>query len=65
MKSELTKLKQEHSRWRKRTSQQVAELDEANLTQEQSEKHMADVARNKSDQLKMLGDALTCKLEGE
>ena len=64
LKSQLTKLEQEHLKWRKRSAQQVAELNEDNLSQEQAQKHMTDVTRNKSDQIKILSDALVYKLEG-
>ncbi|XP_053377355.1 trichohyalin-like isoform X2 [Mercenaria mercenaria] len=65
LKSQLTKLEQEHLKWRKRSVQQVSELNEENLTAEQSQKHMSDVAKNRSDQLKILTDALVYRLEVE
>lgn len=64
MKSQLTQLEQEHTRWRKRSTQQVSELNEATLTPEQSQKHLTDVAKNRSDQRKIFTDALVYRLEG-
>jgi hypothetical protein len=34
------------------------------MTQEQAQNHMSDVAKNRSDQLKILSDALVYRLEG-
>ncbi|XP_052249024.1 uncharacterized protein LOC127856876 isoform X2 [Dreissena polymorpha] len=65
VKLELAKLEQEHQKWRKHSAQQLAELDERNMTAQQSEQHMADVASNKSDQLKILSDATGHRLEVE
>ncbi|KAL4226590.1 hypothetical protein ACF0H5_014574 [Mactra antiquata] len=65
LKSELTKLEQEHSKWKKNTTQAASELDESKLTPEQNQKHMSVVDENKSEQMKLLADALTYKLEVE
>ncbi|XP_060592636.1 LOW QUALITY PROTEIN: trichohyalin-like, partial [Ruditapes philippinarum] len=65
LKSQLTKLEQEHQKWRKRSTQQVADLNEDSMTQEQAQNHMSDVAKNRSDQLKILSDALVYRLEVE
>ena len=40
-------------------------LDEENLTPEQGRQHMAEVAQRRSDQLKLLTDAMVYRLEGK
>lgn len=42
----------------------MSELNEATLTPEQSQKHLTDVAKNRSDQRKIFTDALVYRLEG-
>ncbi|WAR25161.1 hypothetical protein MAR_010865 [Mya arenaria] len=65
LKLSLTQLEQDHQKWRRHSTQQVAELNESTMTQEQSENHLANIAANKSDQLKLLSDAVHCRMEVE
>ena len=65
LKSELTKLEHDQLRWRKKSKHAAMLLDEENLTPEQGRQHMAEVAQRRSDQLKLLTDAMVYRLEGK
>lgn len=57
-------MEQEQQKWRKHSAQQLAALNEANMSAEQGQHHMSDIAQNRSDQLKLLTKAVLYKLEG-
>jgi len=64
LKVKLTQLEQDHQKWRRRSAQQVNDLEDGTLTQEASEMHTATVANNRSEQLKIFTQAVACRKEG-
>ena len=65
LKSELTKLEQDQLRWRKKSKQAALSLHEEGMTEDQGRQHMAEVAQRRSDHLKLLMDAMVCRLESK
>ena len=60
---ELSRLEQDHSKWKKKAQQMAMSLDDSTITQKEEDQHLKDVANNRKEQTKLLSDALVYRLE--
>ncbi|CAC5415801.1 unnamed protein product [Mytilus coruscus] len=65
LKTELSKLEQDHSKWKKKSQQIAMSIDDSSITQKEEDKHLKDVANNRKDQTKLLSEALVYRMELE
>lgn len=63
LKTELSKLEQDHSKWKKKSQQIAMSIDDSTITQKEENKHFKDVANNRKEQTKLLSDALVYRME--
>ena len=60
---ELSRLEQDHNKWKKKSQQTAMSLDDATITPAQENQHLKDVANNRKEQTKLLSDALIYRME--
>ncbi|XP_052070817.1 trichohyalin-like isoform X2 [Mytilus californianus] len=65
LKTELSKLEQDHSKWKKKSQQIAMSIDDSFITQKEEDKHLEDVANNRKNQTKLLSEALVYRMELE
>ncbi|CAC5415303.1 unnamed protein product [Mytilus coruscus] len=65
LKTELSKLEQGHSKWKKKSQQIAMSIDDSSITQKEEDKHLKDVANNRKDQTKLLSDAFVYRIKLE
>ncbi|XP_063400098.1 trichohyalin-like isoform X3 [Mytilus trossulus] len=65
LKAELSKLEQDHSKWKKKSQQIAMSMDDSTITPKEENKHLKDVANNRKEQTKLLSEALVYRMELE